>query len=123
MPRRGEDSDGDSDAGSSSLLNGHSKPSASHSSLEGARWPWVVLGVFLGLLAVLFVPANGGATLLLWNQHAAPAVARDAASSRQSATRVAPKLGSPKGAPTLAKEESSHLLERGVEPAHEAAAV
>ena len=62
MPRRDPEDDDSDDGGRSSLLNGGSTGTA-HDGLSGARWPWVVLGVFLGLLAVLFVPANGGSTL------------------------------------------------------------
>ena len=51
-----DDVDDDSSDGYSLLGKGGTKPAT-------ARWPWVLLGVFLGLLAVLFVPAGGSAAL------------------------------------------------------------
>ena len=53
-----DDAQSDGDYGDSTvLLNG--KNGSSSNVPPTARWPWVLLGVFLGLLAVLFVPPSG----------------------------------------------------------------
>ena len=64
MPRNLDADDDDlSDGGQrSSLLNDGGR-GTDDTKLSQARWPWVLLGVFIGLLAVLFVPANSSSSI------------------------------------------------------------
>ena len=49
MPKTGDDDDDDDTA----LLNGHSGNGSSSASTSSQKWPWILLGVVLGVFAMM----------------------------------------------------------------------